>query len=182
MKSPKFEFLKQVLPSSAAALALLAILGITTPARATSFQLCPNAASQNGSGSDTFTPTVGGPLDCGTLSAVTMSISKETDYARLLWDPSVAGYPAGLTLGNLAGLTAAVLENAGQPGDQPFYMLAFTDASDSLGQANVSDQILLIEFQSTTVSGGSMDVDPNATLFNLFDNTSGQYLEGGQHV
>src|SRR5208283_3158626 len=112
----------------------------------------PNAAGQNGYGSDTFT-NLPGPLDstCGTNSAVTMYIpNATTGYARLAWDSTVAGYPAGLTLGNLAGANADV---AFTGDDQPFYMLAFTDSTDSLGQTDATDQILMIEFQSSSLTG-----------------------------
>jgi hypothetical protein len=109
-----------------------------------------------------------------------MDVTTETDYARLMWDSSVTNYPAGLTLGNLVGLSASVPAFSGQPGDQPYYMLAFTDLSDSLGQTANTDQILMLEFQTTTLSGTTMAFDPNATQVNLYDNTSGFYLEGGQ--
>jgi hypothetical protein len=40
----------------------------------------------------------------------------------------------------------------------------------------------MIEFQSNTLSGNTIALDPNATLFNLYDNTTGTYLQGGQSV
>jgi hypothetical protein len=174
MKSLTFRFLMQALPSSAATLALLGLVGIASPARAD--MLCPSSAAKGGDGSGTFT-NVSGPLDstCGTDSAVTMSIPNQTGYAKLTWDPTVAGYPAGLTLGNLLSINAVI---NGQTGDDPFYMLAFTDNNDPFLDTTNGDQILLIEFQPTTVSNGglAMAVDPNSTLFNLYDNTIGCYL------
>jgi len=104
-----------------------------------------------------------------------------TGYARLAWDSTVAGYPAGLTLGNLAGANADV---AFTGDDQPFYMLAFTDSTDSLGQTDATDQILMIEFQSSSLTGlgnDTMALDPSTTLFNLYDNTQSFYLGTGQH-
>jgi hypothetical protein len=133
--------------------------------------LLPTQAGQNGSGTYTFT-TNG--------NAVTMTVPNTIDYARLAWVPGNTGYPANLTLGNLVGITASVV-NSGAA--QPFYMLAITDPGDSFLSTTTGDQILLIEFQSSTVSGNSMVVDPNETLFNLYDNDLGVYLEGpdGQH-
>jgi hypothetical protein len=175
MKSLTFRFLMQ---SSAATLALLGLVGIASPARADT--LCPSAATPGGFGGTAT--DVPGPLDgtCGPNSAVQLQIPEETDYGKLQFNSGMAGYPAGLTLGNLASLNADVLFSPGQAGDQPYYLLDFTDSSDTLGQANATDQILLIEFQSSTLSGDSLAVDPNSTLFNLYDNTNGNYLEGGQ--
>ena len=62
----------------------------------------------------------------------------------------------------------------------PYYMLAFTDSSGSLGQTSASDQILMIEFQNPTIVGTTMTLDTSATMFNLYDNTMGFYLQGGQ--
>jgi len=175
MKSLLFRLFKQTLPCSAAVLALLGVVVMSSPARADS--LCPNAANENGSGNYTFTNVVG-PLDatCGAKSAVTITINSATDYGRLAWDATVAGYPAGLTLGNVAGASAQVVLDGAA--DQPFYMLGFTDSTDQLGQANGGDQILMIEFQNSTVSGSTMAFNPNTTLFNLYDNSQGFYLNG----
>jgi hypothetical protein len=181
MKSLKYGFFKQISPFSAAAVALFGLVGIASLAKADTAVLCPNLANQNGAGTYTFTPEPGS-LDptCGVNSAVKIDIPTETDYARLMWDSSVTNYPAGLTLGNLVGISANVPAFTGQPGDQPYYMLAFTDLSDSLGQTANTDQILMLEFQTTTLSGTNMAFDPNATQVNLYDNTNGFYLAGGQ--
>jgi hypothetical protein len=181
MKLLKFRFLKQVLPSSAVAVALLGLVAITSPARADSYVLCPNAANAYvTSGTITNVP---GPLDasCGAPSAVKIDIPTETNYGRLRFDSGVPGYPATLTLGNLAGLSANVPAFTGQPGDQPYFMLVFTDLTGGLGQTAAGDQILMLEFQTTgNLSGNTMAVDPNATLFNLYDNDTSTYLQGGQ--
>ncbi len=66
--------------------------------------------------------------------------------------------------------------------DQPYFLLPFVDSSNSLGQASATDQILLIEFQANALSGNTLALDPNATLFNLYDNDTGVYLQGGQQV
>lgn len=180
MKSPKYQSFVRMPRFLAAAVALLGLIAITSPARADVAVLCPSAANQGGAGSDTFTNVVG-PLDgtCGANSAVNMHIDIETDYARLRFDSSVANYPAGLTLGNLVGLSADVQDFTGQPGDQPYYILAFTDPTGGLGQTNNTDEILMLEFQTTTLSGSTLAFDPNATQVNLFDNDAGLYLAGG---
>jgi hypothetical protein len=105
-----------------------------------------------------------------------MYIPDSTDYARLAWLSGTAGYPVGLTLGNLSGASADVLY-AGN--DEPFYMLSFHDSTNLLG-AGAGDQILMIEFQSSTLTGNSLILDPNGTKFNLIDNVTGVYLQGGQ--
>jgi hypothetical protein len=109
-----------------------------------------------------------------------MNIPTEVDYARLAWHAGDPGYPGTLTVGNLGGLSADVRFLPGQLGDQPFYLLSFVDPTLGLGQGAATDQILFIEFQSINVSSNTMTVDPNLTLFNLFDNTTGVYLQGGQ--
>jgi hypothetical protein len=106
-----------------------------------------------------------------------MYIPNETSgYARLAWDSS-AGYPAGLTLGNLGGVAANVQFTGS---DEPFYMLAFTDLTKGLGQNNANDQILMIEFQPSALVGNTLGLNPTTTLFNLFDNVTGTYLGTGQ--
>jgi hypothetical protein len=156
--------------------ALVASLLTSIPAIAST--LCATSAGQNGYGGDTFTDVAGGT--CGVDTAVQMSIPNDSSgYARLEWTPGAAGYPAGLTLGNLGGLTALVSLNAQVPGDQPFYMLSLYDSTDPLGLTNPTDQILMIEFQPNNISGSDMLMDPGSTLFNLYDNTSGTYLLNG---
>ena len=176
MRSLRFLFPKQILSGSAVAVALLGLVGLTSPARAdTTVVLCPNAAGTSGYGGDTFTDVSGGPTSCGANSAVTMYIPNQTTgYARL------GGDLPDMTVGDLAGATANVTY-AGS--DQPFYMLTFTNPSDSLGQTLASDQILMLEFQPTALSGVGNDTlafSPNTTLFNLYDNTQGFYLGQGQ--
>ena len=42
----------------------------------------------------------------------------------------------------------------------------------------------MLEFQTSALSGPGNDtlaLNPDTTLFNLYDNTLGKYLEGGQH-
>jgi hypothetical protein len=107
-----------------------------------------------------------------------MNIPTESDYARLAWD-STEGLPAGLTLGTLAGLSDNVVFTAGQAGDQPYYMLAFIDPTHGLGQTFATDQILMLELQTTNLAGNTMTFDANTTQINLFDNTQGFYLNGG---
>src|SRR5436305_2055416 len=124
MHSPKVRFPMQVF-STFAAVVFVALLAIATPASANVFVLCPNGADVYTEGTSS---NVAGPLDgtCGPNSAINVTIPTETAYARLRFDSSVSGYPAGLTLGNLSGVDAEVAFS-GQPGDQPFLMLAFTD-------------------------------------------------------
>ena len=149
------------------AILLVAMVG-TLPVKAGTI-LCPNAANQGGFGSDTFTPAPGA---CGAGTGVTMSITSNSDYARLEWTGT------GLTLGTL-GLTTATVTLVAPAGDQPYYMMTFQDAGDVLG-APAGDQMLMLEFQASTVSGSSMVLDPSSTLFNIYDNTTSTYFLGGQ--
>lgn len=156
---------------SVALLAMATVFAISPVASASG--LCPNTANQGGDGSGTFVS--------GSGCTVTMSIPNSQNYARLMWDSSNAGYPAGLTLGSLGGVTASVDLTSGT--DQPYYMLIFTDPGDSFLGTTTGDQILMLEFQNSTLSGPGNDtlaLDPNSTQFNLFDNTLGKYLELGQ--
>jgi hypothetical protein len=160
-------------------LALATALAIAPAALAGS--LCPSAASMSGYGGQTFT-NVAGPMDgsCGGNSAVTLYIPNDTSgYARLQWTPANAGYPAGLTLGNLSGANASVAFSS-DVADEPFYMLSFYAPNVTLGQTDPGNQILMLELQPNNISGGSMVVNPDSTLFNLYDNTAGIYLLGGQ--
>jgi len=90
----------------------------------------------------------------------------------------------GLTLGELGDSNATVAFTADKAGDQPYYMMTF-QSSTNLGQSgtpggNINDQIMMLEFQTTTTTGGNMALDPDSTLFNLYDNSTGYYLQGGQ--
>jgi hypothetical protein len=184
-KSTAYRVLQQIVPGSAA-VALLCSIGLASPARAgvSEVTLCPSAATPGGfGGAATGVP---GPLDatCGVNSAVMLAIPDSSDYGKLQFNSGMAGYPAPLTLGGLFGLSANVSYSTGGT-DSPYYLLAFTDSSDSLGQNAAGDQILMIEFQPSTLSGAgnnTLAADPNSTLFNLYDNTSGVYLQGGQAI
>lgn len=166
------------------ATALLLCGGMAGSARAASVTLCPSSATTGGFGYAEGSPSdVPGPLDstCGTDSAVQLSITSSANYGKLIFGSSTPGYPAGLTLSSLLGLSADVLFTNNGGTDQPYYLLSFVDSSDSLAQPSNTDQILLIEFQSSTLSGDTLGLDPGSTLFNLYDNTgAGEYLEGGQ--
>jgi hypothetical protein len=54
-------------------------------------------------------------------------------------------------------------------------MLGFFDTANALG-VSPTDHILMIEFPNSALSA----LDRNTTLFNLYDNTTGDYLFGGQ--
>jgi hypothetical protein len=58
-------------------------------------------------------------------------------------------------------------------------MLSFTATNTNLGQLNPANQILMIEFQPSTLAGAVMALDPGSTLFNLYDNDAGTYLLNG---
>ena len=160
--------------------AALLLLGL--PGTGSAVVLCPNQATPGGFGSYTFAPFVGSQDSiCGANSGVTLAISPDTDYAKLMWN-APSPLPAGLTLGNLGGVSALVTSYAQQAVD-PYFILAFTDASKSFGQASATDQMLLIEFQPLGISGvgqTTMTINPNTTLFNVYDNATGTYLLGGQ--
>jgi hypothetical protein len=172
-------FLRVVQPAAigTGALAILAGFGLMAPAKATT--LCPNQATVGGLG-ETST-NVSGPLDgtCGANSAVKIDIADSQNEGKLAFQSTMPGFPAGLTLGGLGGASADVVFTS-QGADQPYFLLPFVDSSDSLGQASATDQILLIEFQPNALSGNTLALDPNTTLFNLYDNTTNAYLQGGQ--
>jgi hypothetical protein len=177
--SRALRFSWQALFGPAASALLFCFFGLASPASADQVTLCPNQATVGGFG---YTATdVSGPLDgtCGASSAVQIYIPASTNYGKLQFDSGMSGYPAGLTFGGLAGISAN-LSFASGGSDQPYFLLAFTDSSDSLGQHAATDQILMIEFQPSTLSGSTLAVDKGSTLFNLYDNTTGTYLEGGQ--
>lgn len=138
--------------------------------------MCANAAAQGGYGGDVFTSVPGPNGTCGSGTAVNMYLPSETGYAKLTWTP------AGFTLGNLPAINTSV---AFTGDDQPFYMLEFYAPAINLGQTNPSDEILMIEFQNTTLSGPGNDtlaLNPNTTLFNFYDNTTDTYLDPQTHT
>lgn len=139
--------------------------------------LCPNQATPGGFG-NTVT-NVSGPLDgaCGINSAVKIDIAQSTSYGKLQFQSSTPGFPPGLTLGALVSASANVVFSGV---NEPYFLLAFVDSSNSLGQGAATNQILMLGFQPTTLSGNTLPLDPNATQFNLYDNTAGVYLQGGQ--
>jgi PEP-CTERM motif len=175
-RSQALQFPWQALLGSAASALFLCSFGLATPASAGAIALCPNQATVGGFG-ETSSDVSGG--SCGANSAVQINIPASTDYGKLQFNSGMSGYPAGLTLGGLESLSANVSFTSGGS-DQPYFMLDFTDSSDSLGQASAGDQILMIEFQSSTLSGNTLAADTTSTLFNLYDNTTGTYLQGGQ--
>jgi hypothetical protein len=174
---------------SAVVLVLLAAGGMNS-AKADTL-LCANQALQGGGnyggGTDTVTPFAGQQdMACGTDSGETLSISKDTDYSKLEWNTSAAPQgvsteplPSGLTLGGFLGANALVTFTADQA-DSPYFLLAFTDTTDSLGQADAGDQILLIEDEDNSSLNGAgqttLAIDPTTSLFDLYDNTTGNYL------
>lgn len=167
----------------ACALALALVGGLAASSAANAVTLCPSAATVGGFGNTST--TVSGPLDgtCGANSAVKIDIADSTNYGKLMFPSGMPGFPTGLTLGGLAGASASADVVFTGNGNQPFFLLPFIDSSNSLGQASASDQILLIEFQPNALSGNTLGLDPNTTLFNILDNTSNQgYLQGGQQT
>jgi hypothetical protein len=171
----------KALTAAAMAAALLGPLGLSVPAWAgnSTATLCPSSATTGGFG-QTIT-AVAGPLDgvCGANSAVQVDIEHSNDYGRLAFD-TTSVYPGGLTLGGLAGVSADItFSGTGSNPPQPFFMLAFQAPGTALGQTNPNNQILMIEFQPSTLAGTIMAIDPGSTLFNLFDNDAGTYLLNG---
>lgn len=164
---------------SLALIAVAAALAITPVALADS--LCPTQTQTGGFGA-TYTNVSGPNGTCGTGTAVKMTIPSDKDEAKLYWVPGNTGYPAGLTLGNLPGINASVSFSPGTGGDQPYFMFSFTNPGDSFLNTTTGDQILLIEFQPSALSGPGNDTlafNPATTLFNLYDNAgAGRYLEG----
>lgn len=164
---------------SAVVMALVLMGGLAASSMAKAATLCPSSATPGGFGS-LFTP-VSGPLDgtCGANSAMKIDIANSTNYGKLQFQSTMPGFPTGLTLGGISGASANVLFTS-NGGDQPYFLIPFIDSSSSLGQNSATDQMLLIEFQPNTLSGNTLGLDPGATLFNVYDNTTGVYLQGGQ--
>jgi hypothetical protein len=175
---------------SAIAIALL-VWGSMGSAKAGTL-LCANQALQGGypfgGGTDTIS-AFSGTQDaaCGnTNSGETLAISTDQDYLKLEWDTisdpngvSPQPLPSGLTVGGFSGASALV-SFTGSAGDSPFFLLSFADPSGSFGQANTGDQILLIQDEDNSALSGAgfttLGVDPNTTLFDLYDNTTDSYL------
>jgi hypothetical protein len=164
-------------------IALALVGGLAASSMATANTLCPNQATVGGFGNTAS--AVSGPLDgtCGTNSAEKIDIADSTNYGKLQFQSGITGFPTGLTLGGLSGISASANVLFTSNGtDQPYFLLPFVDSSDSLGQGSATDQILLIEFQANTLSGNTLGLNPSTTLFNLYDNTTNSYLQGGQSV
>jgi len=169
-------------------IALALVGGLAASSMATANTLCPNQATVGGFGNTAS--AVSGPLDgtCGTNSAEKIDIADSTNYGKLQFQSGITGFPTGLTLGGLSGISASANVLFTSNGtDQPYFLLPFVDSSDSLGQGSgtdlsgsATDQILLIEFQANTLSGNTLGLNPSTTLFNLYDNTTGVFLQGGQ--
>jgi len=156
-------------------IAALSIL--LSPLTAMASTLCPGDASQGGfNATYSSVPGATGPGGVCTTGAVTVSLAASNNgEGKLVWTSADSGYPSGLTFSNLAGIDATV---SNVSGDQPYFFLSFNDNALA---PNPGDQLLFIEFQLNNVVGGtSMPVDPASTLFNLYDNTTGVYLAGGQ--
>jgi hypothetical protein len=163
------------------ALPLIAVaaLGLFAVAPASAATLCPSDATVGGFGNTST--NVPGPLDgsCGPNSAVKIDIPASNDYGKLQFNSGMAGWPTGLTLGGLSdGSASANVAFTGA--NDPYFLLAFFDGTNSLGQGAASDQILMLNFQPSTLSGNTMPLDPSLSLFNLYDNTTGVYLQAGQ--
>lgn len=162
----------------------LGLLALSGQARADGINvtLCPSDATVGGI--NETANGISGPLDgtCGAPSAIQLSIPHSTDYGKLEFTAGQPGFPQGLSLSGIISLSASVSFTTGGA-DQPYFLLPLVNSSQSLGQANATDQILLIEFQPAALSNGgtTLAVDPNATEFNVYDNTTNTYLLGGQH-
>jgi hypothetical protein len=165
---------KDMKKSLVSLLALATAVAIVPAALAGAQTLCPNTAQQGGAPfTQTFTPVSGPDGSCGTDAAWNMSIPNADQYAKLTWSSSSSGYPTDLTLGDLGGITASVLPSES---GQPYYELEFHATNLLLRQQNPSDELLLIEFQQTTLTGDSLVLDPNSTVFDLYDNDASCYL------
>jgi hypothetical protein len=169
---------------STAALAVLMLAGMS---QAKADILCPNQAKQGGFGG-TFTAAAGdNDAVCGTDSGVTLSLTNDTNYAKLMWNtassPSEAStqlLPSGITLGTLPTVTANVNFTADTSDASPYFILSLSDPTNAIGGHAAGDQILMLEFDNLGLNGaGTMTLNDN-TVFNFIDNTTGAYLMGGQ--
>jgi hypothetical protein len=159
------------------ALAGLAAAAMMSARPASAVTICPSSGTVGGFG-NTATFVSG---SCGPNSGVNIALQDSTDYGKLTFDNTSAGFPS-ITLSQLLGLSANVSFTS-KGSDQPYYEFAFYDPTASVGQGNAGDQILLIEFQPTTLSGvgnNTLAFASTTTQFNLYDNTTGTYLENGQ--
>ncbi|HXE64294.1 MAG TPA: PEP-CTERM sorting domain-containing protein [Bryobacteraceae bacterium] len=171
---------------SAAALAALMLAGM---GQAKADILCPNLALQGGFGG-TFAPAAGDNDGvCGSQSGVALSLSVDTNYAKLMWNtasspsgPSSQLLPGGITLGNLQTVEANVNFTADTSDVSPYFILSFSDPTNVISGHAAGDQILMLEFENLGLNGAgpsTMTLDGN-TVFNFYDNTTGHYLLGGQ--
>ncbi|HEY4087388.1 MAG TPA: PEP-CTERM sorting domain-containing protein [Bryobacteraceae bacterium] len=171
---------------STAAFAVLMLAGM---GQAKAGILCPSQAEQGGFGG-TFSSQAGdNDFACGPNSGMILSLTNDTNYAKLMWNtpssPNGVGtqqLPGGITLGTLPTVHANVTFTADTSDVSPYYALSFTDSTGSLGQDANTDQILMLEFQDLGLNGAgpsTMTLD-GSTVFNLYDNTTGHYLLGGQ--
>src|SRR6185437_8821784 len=113
----------------------------------------------------------------------------DTNYAKLMWNtassPSGAStqlLPSGLTLGTLPTVTANVNFTADTSDVSPYFVLSLSDPTNVIGGHAAGDQILMLEFENLGLNGAgpsTMTLD-SSTVFNLYDNTTGHYLLGGQ--
>src|ERR1035437_7380979 len=159
-------------------LAVLFVLMLTlTAIPAMAGSLCPGTAWMGGDSGGSVELHSGSGIcaDVATLSVT----NDNTQSAGLLWGSSTFG-STGLTAGTIGSFdTAAIFSGSSQPD----YMLDFHDYSNVFGEGVGGDKILLIENQSSGLSGGTsgtMSLDPNATLFAVYDSTTLAYLNGGQ--
>jgi len=155
-------------------LALIGAMFAGLPAVAST--ICPSSASYIYS--DGTATNVAGPLDgtCGADSAVQLTIPNDSvDGASIYFSNA----QTGLTLGNVASIGASVAFSSDVASDEPYYVFDFHDTSGVFGET-AGDKILFLENQSPNVSGSSMSLSPTATLFDVYDDTTGLYLNGGQ--
>jgi hypothetical protein len=137
--------------------------------------LCPSSASFIYS--DGTATAVPGPDDgiCGANSAEQLTISNDTDTASIYWSNA----QTSLTLSNVGSIDASVAFSADVAGDEPYYVFDFHDSNGVFGET-AGDKILFLENQSPNISGGDMLLNPATTLFDVFDDTTLMYLNGGQ--
>jgi hypothetical protein len=122
--------MRKLIPMAALAMAA----GLAASSAASANTLCPSQATPGGFGGTST--NVSGPLDgaCGANSAVKLDIPASTDYGKLMFESSMPGFPAGLTVGGLAGASANVAFSS-NGSDQPYFLLPFVDSSSSWAKA-----------------------------------------------